>query len=245
MDGKNQPDDCCAAGDACCTPPPLRLPPRPGAAECADACCADVVDGSVARQRRVLWAVLLINAAMFAVEIGAGLMAGSASLQADALDFLADAANYALSLVVVGMTLRARAAAALLKGVSMGALGLWVLAATGWHAWHQTLPEAFTMGAVGVAALLANGASFALLWRYRSGDANMHSAWICTRNDVLGNCAVLLAAAGVFGTSAGWPDLVVATIMAALGLQGALVVVRRAAGDLARTSAMSSSGAMS
>jgi Co/Zn/Cd efflux system component len=239
MDGKNNSDDCCATGDACCTPPPLRLPPRQVAAECGDACCADVVDSSVARHKRVLWAVLLINAAMFAVEIGAGLMAGSAALQADALDFLADAANYALSLVVVGMTLRARAAAALLKGASMGALGLWVLAVTGWHAWHQTLPEAFTMGAVGVAALLANGASFALLWRYRGGDANMHSAWICTRNDVLGNCAVLLAAAGVFGTSAGWPDLVVATIMAALGLQGALVVVRRAAGELARPAAMS------
>jgi Co/Zn/Cd efflux system component len=101
------------------------------------------------------------------------------------------------------------------------------------------------MGAVGVAALAANAASFALLWAYRSGDANMRSAWICTRNDVLGNCAVLLAAAGVFGTSAGWPDLIVATIMAALGLQAALVILRRAAGELARPSAMSSSGAMS
>jgi Co/Zn/Cd efflux system component len=247
MDGKNMPDDCCATGDACCTPAPLRLPTRQGAAECGDgdACCAGVVDGSVAGYKRVLWAVLAVNAAMFAVEIGAGLMAGSASLQADALDFLTDTANYALSLVVVGMTLRARAAAALLKGVSMGALGLWVLVVSGWHAWHHTLPEAFTMGAVGVAALLANGACFALLWRYRSGDANMHSAWICTRNDVIGNCAVLLAAAGVFGASAGWPDLIVATIMAALGLQGALAVVRRAARELTRPSAMSSTGAVS
>jgi Co/Zn/Cd efflux system component len=247
MDGKNKPDDCCATVDACCTPPPLQLPPRKGAAECADgdACCAAAVDGSVAGYRRVLWAVLAINAAMFAVEIGAGLMAGSASLQADALDFLSDAANYGLSLVVVGMSLRARAAAALLKGASMGALGLWVLAVTGWHAWHNTLPEAFTMGAVGFAALIANGVSFALLWNYRSGDANMYSAWICTRNDVLGNCAVLLAAAGVFGTSAGWPDLIVATIMAALGLQAALVILRRAAGELARPAAMSSHSAAS
>jgi Co/Zn/Cd efflux system component len=184
----------------------------------------------------VLWAVLAINAAMFAVEIGAGLMAGSASLQADALDFLGDAMNYGLSLIVVAMSLRARASAALLKGTSMSVLGVWVLSVTGWHAWHQTMPQALTMGAVGITALLANAVSFALLWSHRSGDANMHSAWICTRNDVLGNCAVLLAAAGVFGTSAGWPDLVVATIMAALGLQGAYVVMRRALGELAPSS---------
>jgi len=236
MEGKKQ-TDCCEAGDACCTPPPLNLPAPKAGLQCGDeaACCASVVDPSVAHYKKVLWAVLAINAAMFAIEIGAGLMAGSASLQADALDFLGDAANYALSLIVVGMTLRARATAALVKGVSMATLGLWVLAVTGWHAWHHTLPQAFTMGAVGATALLANAGSFALLWRYRSGDSNMHSAWICTRNDVLGNCAVLAAAAGVFGVSAGWPDLIVATIMAALGLQGALVVVRRAAGELDRT----------
>ncbi|AMN42940.1 cation transporter [Rhodoplanes sp. Z2-YC6860] len=239
MTEKKTSEDCCAAADQCCAPPPLNLPrPTDKAAGCsADACCASVVDTSSLHHKRVLWAALAINAAMFAVEIGAGLMAGSASLQADALDFLSDAANYALSLTVVGMSLRARASAALVKGVSMGGLGLWVLAATAWHAWHQTLPEAYTMGAVGFAALLANAASFALLWKYRDGDANMNSAWICTRNDVLGNCAVLLAALGVFGTSAGWPDLVVATIMAALGLQGAIVVIRRATGELTQSAA--------
>jgi Co/Zn/Cd efflux system component len=231
-------DECCGTSDTGCMPPPLKLPAT--GAEAArgngDACCGSVVDRSVSRYKRVLWAVLAINAAMFAVEIGAGLMAGSASLQADALDFLGDAMNYGLSLMVVGMPLRARASAALLKGASMGALGLWVLSVTGWHAWHQTLPQALTMGAVGATALLANAVSFALLWSQRSGDANMHSAWICTRNDVLGNCAVLLAAAGVFGTSAGWPDLLVATIMAALGLQGACVVIRRGLGELAPSS---------
>jgi Co/Zn/Cd efflux system component len=227
-------DDCCSYADACCAPPPLKLPAS-GTGD-ADACCAAGVDSSVSTYRRVLWVVFGINAVMFAVEIGAGLMAGSASLQADALDFLGDAANYALSLTVVGMSLRARANAARLKGASMGALGLWVLAITGWHAWHDTLPEAVAMGAVGATALLANVASFAVLWRYRGADVNMHSAWICTRNDVLGNCAVLLAAGGVFGTSAGWPDLIVAAIMAALGLQGALIVMRRAAGELARAS---------
>jgi Co/Zn/Cd efflux system component len=172
---------------------------------------------------------------MFLVEIGAGLAAGSASLQADALDFLGDASNYSISLVVVGMALRYRAMAALLKGATMGVFGLWVIGVTGWHVVHGTLPGAITMGAVGVAALLSNAASFGLLWAFRAGDANMRSAWVCTRNDVLGNFAVLLAALGVFGTGTGWPDEMVAAIMAALALQGAAAVIRQAAGEL-RTS---------
>jgi Co/Zn/Cd efflux system component len=182
--------------------------------------------------RRVLWAVLAINGVMFAVEIGAGLAAGSAALQADALDFLGDAANYAISLFVVGVALRYRAMAALAKGATMGLFGLWVIGAVFWHAMHGTLPSAFTMGAVGFAALAANIASFGLLWVHRGGDANMRSAWICTRNDVLGNLAVLLAAAGVFGTGTGWPDIIVAAIMAGLALQGAGIVVRQALSEL-------------
>ena len=180
----------------------------------------------------MLWTVLAINAAMFLVEVGAGIAAGSASLQADALDFLGDAANYGISLVVVGMTLRYRASAALAKGMTMGLFGLWVVGTVIWHTWHGTLPSAVTMGAVGAAALLANGASFGLLWAHRHGDANMRSAWICTRNDVLGNLAVLLAAAGVFGTGTGWPDVIVAAIMAALAIQGSAVVLRQSLGEL-------------
>jgi Co/Zn/Cd efflux system component len=182
--------------------------------------------------RRVLWAVLAINAAMFAIEIGAGVAAGSASLQADALDFFGDAGNYAISLFVVGMALRVRAMAALFKGGSMGLFGLWVIGTALWHAINGTLPHAFTMGAVGFLALAANAASFGLLWAYRAGDANMRSAWICTRNDVIGNLAVLLAALGVFGTGTGWPDIVVAAIMAGLAMQGALTVVRQSLGEL-------------
>jgi Co/Zn/Cd efflux system component len=185
--------------------------------------------------RRVLWAVFAINAAMFIVEIGAGLAAGSASLQADALDFLGDAANYGISLYVVGMGLRYRATAALAKGATMGLFGVWVIGITAWHAWHETLPQAFTMGAIGGAALVANAASFGLLWKHRVGDANMRSAWICTRNDVLGNLAVLLAALGVFGTGSGWPDMIVAAIMAGLALQGASIVVMRALAELRST----------
>jgi len=198
-------------------------------------CCSDCTTSSQIRDagyRRVLWAVLAVNAVMFAVEIGAGLAAGSASLQADALDFLGDAANYAISLLVVGMALRYRAVAALTKGATMFAFGLWVIAVTIWHVLHGTLPHAVTMGAVGFSALLANAASFALLWTYRDGDSNMRSAWICTRNDVLGNVAVLLAAVGVFGTGTGWPDVIVAAIMAALALQGAAIVCRQAMGEL-------------
>jgi Co/Zn/Cd efflux system component len=195
-------------------------------------CCHDCHEHDPQRgnpaYRRVLWLVLAINAVMSAVEIGAGLAAGSASLQADALDFLGDAGNYAISLFVVGMALRYRAMAALAKGSTMAVFGLWVLGITGWHAWHGTLPQAFTMGAVGLAALAANAASFGLLWSHREGDANMRSAWICTRNDVLGNLAVLLAALGVFGTGTGWPDILVAAIMASLALQGAFIVIQQA-----------------
>src|SRR4051812_25897805 len=203
--------------DCCCTPPPLNLDPH---------------QSNASAYRRVLWAVLAINAVMFLVEIGAGLAAGSASLQADALDFFGDAANYAISLMVVGMALRYRATAALAKGATMGLFGLWVIGAVVWHAIYGTLPNAFAMGAVGFAALAANAASFGLLWAYRGGDANMRSAWICTRNDVLGNLAVLLAALGVFGTGTGWPDIIVAAIMAALALQGAATVIHQSLAEL-------------
>jgi Co/Zn/Cd efflux system component len=200
----------------------------------SEACCIHSIDphrGSPA-YRRVLWLVLAINVAMFLVEIGAGLASGSASLQADALDFLGDAGNYIISLLVVGMALRYRARAAFAKGATMGVFGLWVLGVAAWHVWHGTLPHAFTMGAVGVAALVANAASFGLLWAYRGGDANMRSAWVCTRNDVFGNLAVLLAALGVFGTGTGWPDVMVAVIMASLALQGAWIVLTQSRAEL-------------
>jgi Co/Zn/Cd efflux system component len=200
----------------------------------ASCCCTPAPDphrGNAA-YRRVLWIVLVINAVMFVVEIGAGLAAGSASLQADALDFLGDAGNYIISLAVLGMALRYRAMAALAKGLTMGAFGLWVVGTVVWHAAMGTVPEPITMGIVGVAALIANAACAVLLYAYRDGDANMQSVWICSRNDVLGNLAVLLAALGVFGTGTGWPDLVVAAIMASLALQGAIVVIRQAGVEL-------------
>lgn len=187
-----------------------------------------------ARYRRILWAALGINGAMFLVEIVAGLAAGSVSLQADALDFLADAGNYGISLFVVGMALHFRARAALVKGATMGLFGLWVIGATIWHTVYGTLPHAVTMGAVGFAALIANAAVFAMLWAYREGDSNMRSVWLCSRNDVIGNFAVLLAAFGVLGTGTGWPDVFVAAVMGVLALQGAWIVTRQATGELRR-----------
>jgi Co/Zn/Cd efflux system component len=178
--------------------------------------------------RRALWIALMVNAAMFVAEVAAGIAAGSASLQADALDFLGDAANYGVSLGVAGMTLAWRARAALLKGMTLIALGLWVAATTAIQAWLGTLPHAAVMGIVALLALISNGTVAAMLYRYRRGDANVRSVWICSRNDALGNIAVLLAAAGVLGTGTGWPDITVAAILASLALWGGSQIVRHA-----------------
>lgn len=199
-------------------------------------CCSDdTCSASVAatgRYRAVLWIVLGINAVMFLIEIVAGLAAGSASLQADALDFFADAANYGISLFVLGLGIRWRAGAALVKGGSMGLFGFWVIGTVIWHALHGTVPGWGTMGVVGTAALAANAACLALLYAWRDGDANMRSVWICSRNDVISNLAVLAAAFGVFGTGTGWPDIIVAAVMAVLAIQGAATVVRQAMSEL-------------
>lgn len=182
--------------------------------------------------RRVLWAALAINAVMFVAEVAAGLIAGSVSLHADALDFLGDSLNYAISLAVVGLALHWRARAALVKGLTMALLGIWVMAETGWNIAHGVVPQAHLMGLVGFAALAANAGVAVMLFRYREGDANMRSVWICSRNDVVGNLAVLLAALGVFGTGTLWPDVIVAAAMAGLALQGGYVVVREAQAEL-------------
>ncbi|HZH27005.1 MAG TPA: cation transporter [Azospirillaceae bacterium] len=182
--------------------------------------------------RRVLWAALVINAAMFVVEIVAGAAADSVSLKADAMDFLGDAANYAVSLFVLGMALAARARAALLKGISLGLIGLWVAAETAHNAVQASVPQAQIMGTVGFLALAANVGVAFMLFVWRQGDANMRSVWICSRNDAIGNVAVMLAALGVFGTGTGWPDLVVAAVLAYLAVSGATQIVRQALSEL-------------
>ncbi|MEH3120696.1 MAG: cation transporter [Sphingomonas phyllosphaerae] len=206
-----------------------------------DSCCASSAKGATndPRWRRALWIALGVNAAMFAVEIAAGLMGGSRALQADALDFLGDAANYAISLGVAGMALGWRAKAALLKGATLALLGLYVLGITLWGIWHGAVPEAHVMGIVGIAALIANGVVALMLYRFRGGDANMRSVWICSRNDAIGNAAVVLAAAGVFGTGTAWPDLIVAGIMAALGISGGMQIIAAARRELASPEAQS------
>jgi Co/Zn/Cd efflux system component len=197
-----------------------------------DHCSAPEPGGADPGWRRALWIALGVNAGMFLAEIAAGVAAGSASLQADALDFAGDAGNYAISLGVAGMALAWRARAAQAKGISLAVLAAWVIATTVWHAIAGTLPSAETMGAVGVLALVANAGVALMLYRYRTGDANMRSVWICSRNDAIGNVAVVLAALGVFGTGTGWPDIIVASVMAALGLSGGWQIVRQSSTEL-------------
>ena len=185
------------------------------------------------RYRRILWIALVINAAMFLVEIGAGLRSGSLSLLADAVDFAGDALNYGVSLAVLASALAWRARAAVLKALSMMGFGLYVLGAALWNLWQGGVPEHVTMGAVALLALLANVAVAWMLYAFREGDANMRSVWLCSRNDAIGNLAVLLAAVGVFGTGAAWPDLLVASLMATLALHGGWSVLRQARRELA------------
>jgi Co/Zn/Cd efflux system component len=198
-------------------------------------CCGHDHGAASPVYRRILWVALAVNLAMFAVEIGAGLAAQSVSLLADSLDFLGDAGNYGISLFVLGMALQWRARASLIKAGSMGLFGLWVAGTTIQHALAGTVPEAPVMGMVGALALAANLGVAVLLYRWRDGDSNMRSVWICTRNDAIGNLAVLAAAAGVFGSGAGWPDYLVASIMSGLALTGAAQVTRQALSELAHT----------
>jgi Co/Zn/Cd efflux system component len=204
---------------------------------CHDDHCAAEEPPNSPRWRQALWIALFINAGFFLAEIIAGVAAGSAALQADALDFFGDAANYAISLGVAGMALTWRARAAVAKGGTLIAFALWVLGSTVWHAVHGTLPHAEVMGVIGFAALIANGGVALMLYRFRGGDANMRSVWICSRNDAVGNAAVLLAAMGVFGTGTGWPDVIVAAIMGGLGLWGGWQIVRQAQAELRNRSA--------
>lgn len=183
--------------------------------------------------RRALWVALVVNATMFAAEIVAGFAASSSALQADALDFFADAANYAISLSVAGMGLAVRSRTALFKGLTLILLGAWVIGSAGWRAaMGGATPEADVMGVVGFVALLANAGVALMLFRFRRGDADRRSVWICSRNDAIGNLAVMLAAWGVFGTGTRWPDLLVAGIMAGLALQGGGQVIRHARAEL-------------
>jgi Co/Zn/Cd efflux system component len=182
--------------------------------------------------RRILWIALVVNAAMFGVELVGGWTSGSVSLLADAVDFFGDAANYGVSLFILGMAAVWRSRTALVKGLTMGAYGMFVVAMAVWNVTAGIVPEHTTMGKIGSLALLANLLVAVLLFAYRNGDANMRSVWLCTRNDVIGNIAVLLAALGVFGTGDGWPDIAVAGVMGVLGLTAARSVIVQASREM-------------
>ena len=201
-------------------------------ASCHDDHCHDAPAHASPRYRRVLWIALVLNALMFAVEISAGFRSGSVSLLADAIDFFGDAANYAVSLTVLGMALAWRARAAFVKGLCMLAFGLFVIGKALWAARTGTPPEAITMGIISLLALAVNVGVAAMLYAWREGDANMRSVWLCSRNDAIGNVAVLLAALGVAGTSTAWPDLAVALGMGVLALTSAYSVLRQARGEM-------------
>lgn len=185
-------------------------------------------DGLDPSYKRVLWAVIIINAAMFFVEMSAGKLAGSQALQADALDFLGDAFTYGLSLAVIGMSLKVRSTAALLKGASLLLMGLWVFGSTAYQFLVLGVPKAEIMGVIGFLALAANVASVLLLMRYKDGDANVRSVWLCSRNDAIGNVAVMVASAAVWLTTSAWPDLVVAIVMAGLFLRSSQLILIQA-----------------
>lgn len=185
-------------------------------------------DGVSTDYKRRLWLVIAINAGMFAVEMSAGQMAGSQALKADALDFLGDALTYGISLAVIGASLRTRSLAAMGKGISLLLMGLWVFGSTLYSVFYIGMPQAQIMGSVGLMALVANLASVMILVRYKDGDANVRSVWLCSRNDAIGNVAVMVAALGVWGTASGWPDLIVAGIMAGLFLSSAAQILAQA-----------------
>lgn len=204
----------------------------------AKSCCDNAYDVTVAqtaRYRKVLMLALAINLVMFFVEVVGGFSSGSVSLMADAIDFFGDAANYAISLAVITMSLLWRARAAVLKGLTMGIFGIFVLVKALWAFKSGLIPEPYTMGLIGTIALLANASVAFMLYAYREGDANMRSVWLCSRNDAIGNIAVILAAYGVFGSGSAWPDLLVAIIMAGLGLSAAVDVIKRAMTELKTT----------
>jgi Co/Zn/Cd efflux system component len=203
---------------------------------CNDHSCTESNTNEISeRYRKVLWIALIVNATMFIVEIVAGLGAQSASLLADAVDFFGDALNYGMSIVALGLAAVWRSRVAYAKGVSMGLYGVGVIGFAVWNASSGVLPEAKTMGIVGTMALAANVGVALLLYRFREGDANMRSVWLCTRNDAIGNVAVLLAALGVFGTGSGWPDFIVAALMGSLAVFAALTVTRKASEELRTT----------
>lgn len=187
--------------------------------------------------KRALVFVIIINAVMFLIEMPMGFVGNSQALKADALDFLADTLTYGISLYVIGKAGHIRAKVAMLKGLSLFAMGLWVLGSTVYSVFYLHQPTVLIMGTVGFAALAANLLSVLLLVKYKDGDANVRSVWLCSRNDAINNVMVLIAASGVWATSTGWPDVIVAGIMATIFISGAISIIKQAKSELAHLKA--------
>ncbi|HTK14024.1 MAG TPA: cation transporter, partial [Xanthobacteraceae bacterium] len=187
-----------------------------------------VFDGLDPRYKRMLWMVIALNGSMFLIEMIAGQLAASQALKADALDFLGDTVTYGLSLAVIGRSVHARATAALFKGLSLSLMAIWVMGSTIYHTLILGVPSAELMGGIGILALAANLTSVLLLMRYKDGDANVRSVWLCSRNDAIGNVVVMVAALGVWGTSTAWPDLAVAAVMGGIFLTSSVQILRQA-----------------
>ncbi len=189
-------------------------------------------DGVSTEYKRILWIVIAINVVMFVVETGASIASQSMALRADALDFLGDSLTYTITLLAIGHSLRWRASAALFKGITLALMGLWVLGSTLYRTLVLEIPNEMIMGSVAMMAFTANLISALLLLKYRNGDSNVRSVWLCSRNDAIGNLAALLAAGAVFATQSPWPDLIVAFAMALLFLHSASLILRQAIAEL-------------
>lgn len=182
--------------------------------------------------RRILWVALLLNATMFCAEFAASFLADSISLQADSIDFLGDAVNYGVSLYVLSSSIRTRAWASIVKGSTMGLFGFWVIIEVGSHMLTGAAPQPSVMTTMGFLALAVNVSVAFMLFKYRDGDSNMTSVWLCSRNDAIGNIAVVLAAGGVHYTSTMWPDLVVAFGMGSLSIHSSYLILKKAKTEL-------------
>jgi cation diffusion facilitator family transporter len=207
-----------------------------------DACC-DAKTEELAtlrgKHKNVLTAVLIVNAVLFVVEATAGLLAHSTALLADSLDMLGDSLVYGFSLYALWRSAVWKARAALLKGAIMGVFGVGVLIEAGYKTVSGVVPVAETMGIIGLLVLVGNGLCFLLLFRHRSDDLNMRSTWLCSRNDIIANIAVLGAAAGVKLTDSSWPDIVIGAGIAALFLRSAFTVLAESFSELQRLSSHS------
>ncbi len=229
----------CEAGPEAAARPANTATPTTGAACSAEGgacgCEATIIafDGTKPEYIRRLWMVIAINASMFFVEMFGGVLARSQALKADALDFLGDTLTYGLSLAVIGKPLKLRATVAMVKGVSLFVMGIWVLGNTLYHALFLQTPVAPVMGGIALAALVANLASVALLLPYRDGDANVRSVWLCSRNDAFGNIGVIAASWLVWLTGSAWPDIVVAFVMAGLFTHSSSRILKQARAEYA------------